>query len=51
MTTDYQGTVQDRTSRTDDERIKHIMPLPPPEHLIKFFPTQERPQAASESST
>lgn len=28
----------DRTSRTDDERIKDIVPLPPPEHLIRFFP-------------
>ena len=44
MTTDYQGNApQDRTSRTDDERIKNIMPLPPPEHLIKFFPIQGTP--------
>ncbi len=28
----------DRTSRTDDERIKEITVLPPPEHLIRFFP-------------
>src|SRR5688572_23215478 len=28
----------DRTSQTDDERIRDIMPLPPPEHLIRFFP-------------
>jgi 3-deoxy-7-phosphoheptulonate synthase len=28
----------DRTSQTDDERIEDIMPLPPPEHLIRFFP-------------
>jgi 3-deoxy-7-phosphoheptulonate synthase len=28
----------DRTSRTDDERIVGIHPLPPPEHLIRFFP-------------
>jgi len=28
----------DRTSQTDDERIKDILPLPPPEHLIRFFP-------------
>lgn len=27
-----------RTSRTDDERIRHITTLPPPEHLIRFFP-------------
>jgi len=28
----------DRTSTTDDERIKEITVLPPPEHLIRFFP-------------
>ena len=28
----------DKTSQTDDERIKDVMPLPPPEHLIRFFP-------------
>ena len=26
------------TSLTDDQRIKDITPLPPPEHLIRFFP-------------
>ncbi|MBI2316247.1 MAG: 3-deoxy-7-phosphoheptulonate synthase, partial [Betaproteobacteria bacterium] len=30
----------DRTSLTDDERIEKIVPLPPPEHLIRFFPIQ-----------
>jgi 3-deoxy-7-phosphoheptulonate synthase len=39
----YQVPVNDRTSSTDDERIKNIMPLPPPEHLIKFFPIQGTP--------
>ncbi len=28
----------DRTSQTDDERIKNVTVLPPPEHLIRFFP-------------
>ncbi len=28
----------DKTSQTDDERIKEITVLPPPEHLIRFFP-------------
>ena len=28
----------DKTSQTDDERIKNVTPLPPPEHLIRFFP-------------
>ncbi len=27
-----------RTSQTDDQRIKAINVLPPPEHLIRFFP-------------
>jgi len=30
----------DRTSQTDDERIQDITVLPPPEHLIRFFPIQ-----------
>jgi len=29
-----------RKSMTDDERIKDITVLPPPEHLIRFFPIQ-----------
>jgi 3-deoxy-7-phosphoheptulonate synthase len=28
----------EKTSQTDDERIKEITVLPPPEHLIRFFP-------------
>jgi len=33
----------DRTSQTDDERIKAINVLPPPEHLIRFFPISGTP--------
>jgi 3-deoxy-7-phosphoheptulonate synthase len=33
----------DRTSLTDDERISDVVPLPPPEHLIRFFPIQATP--------
>jgi 3-deoxy-7-phosphoheptulonate synthase len=33
----------DRTSQTDDERIDRIVPIPPPEHLIRFFPIQGTP--------
>ena len=33
----------DKTSSTDDERIENIVPLPPPEHLIRFFPIQGTP--------
>ena len=28
----------DKTSRTDDQRIRNVTPLPPPESLIRFFP-------------
>ena len=33
----------DKTSQTDDERIKDINVLPPPEHLIRFFPIRGTP--------
>ena len=33
----------DKTSQTDDERIKNVIPLPPPEHLIRFFPIRGTP--------
>ena len=33
----------ERTSRTDDLRIENVMPLPPPEHLIRFFPIAGTP--------
>jgi 3-deoxy-7-phosphoheptulonate synthase len=33
----------DKTSDTDDERIKDITVLPPPEHLIRFFPIRGTP--------
>jgi 3-deoxy-7-phosphoheptulonate synthase len=32
--------IEEKTSLTDDERIENIVPLPPPEHLIRFFPIQ-----------
>ncbi len=34
---------QDKTSATDDQRIRDITPLPPPEHLIRFFPISATP--------
>ena len=34
----WQAHPVDKTSQTDDERIKDITVLPPPEHLIRFFP-------------
>ena len=43
-TDSYLATVPaDKTSLTDDERIENIIPLPPPEHLIRFFPIQNTP--------
>ncbi|NDY91007.1 3-deoxy-7-phosphoheptulonate synthase [Ideonella livida] len=31
-------SLRERTSETDDLRIQEVTPLPPPEHLIRFFP-------------
>jgi 3-deoxy-7-phosphoheptulonate synthase len=36
----WYGATGDKTGRTDDQRIKEITVLPPPEHLIRFFPIQ-----------
>jgi len=33
----------ERTSETDDQRIQEVTPLPPPEHLIRFFPIAGTP--------
>jgi 3-deoxy-7-phosphoheptulonate synthase len=33
----------ERTSDTDDQRIQAVTPLPPPEHLIRFFPISGTP--------
>jgi len=41
----------DRLSQTDDQRIKDITVLPPPEHLIRFFPIQGTPVEALISDT
>ncbi|MFT4195968.1 3-deoxy-7-phosphoheptulonate synthase [Ottowia sp.] len=41
--TDAWHPSQERTSQTDDERIKDITVLPPPEHLIRFFPIRGTP--------
>ncbi len=36
-------TLSEKTSQTDDQRIKEVTPLPPPEHLIRFFPIAGTP--------
>ncbi|MFT4268708.1 MAG: 3-deoxy-7-phosphoheptulonate synthase, partial [Xenophilus sp.] len=36
----------EKTSQTDDQRIKDINVLPPPEHLIRFFPIRGTPVEA-----
>ena len=41
----------DRTSQTDDERIQDVIPLPPPEHLIRFFPIRGTAMEELVSST
>src|SRR5437868_3427935 len=41
----------DKTSLTDDERIQDVVPLPPPEHLIRFFPIQHTPVEAQITET
>ena len=46
-----QPRTNDRTSRTDDERIKDITVLPPPEHLIRFFPIRSTPIEALITTT
>jgi 3-deoxy-7-phosphoheptulonate synthase len=40
MSLDHEVRNDDRTSRTDDERVVDMVLLPPPEHLIRFFPIQ-----------
>jgi 3-deoxy-7-phosphoheptulonate synthase len=39
----YGYALSEKTSRTDDQRIKDVTPLPPPEHLIRFFPIAGTP--------
>ena len=39
----FYPTSVEKTSQTDDQRIKDITVLPPPEHLIRFFPIQGTP--------
>jgi 3-deoxy-7-phosphoheptulonate synthase len=43
--------LSEKTSRTDDQRIKDVTPLPPPEHLIRFFPIAGTPVEALVNDT
>ena len=40
---DERLALSERTSQTDDQRIRDVTPLPPPEHLIRFFPIADTP--------
>jgi len=39
----YGFSLSEKTSQTDDQRIQEVTPLPPPEHLIRFFPIAGTP--------
>jgi len=39
----YGYSLSEKTSETDDQRIQEVTPLPPPEHLIRFFPIAGTP--------
>jgi len=41
----------DRTSHTDDEHVADMVLLPPPEHLIRFFPIEGSPIEVLVAST
>jgi 3-deoxy-7-phosphoheptulonate synthase len=40
---DNRLALSEKTSQTDDQRIRDVTPLPPPEHLIRFFPIAGTP--------
>ena len=48
---DGRYALSEKTSQTDDERIRDVTPLPPPEHLIRFFPIAGTPVETLISST
>lgn len=47
----YRSSVNHKTGQTDDERIQETTVLPPPEHLIRFFPIQGTPVETLVSDT
>lgn len=40
---EWRAAPSEKTSATDDQRVRDVMPLPPPEHLIRFFPIAGTP--------
>ena len=50
-TSSLNANTTDRTGETDNERIKDITVLPPPEHLIRFFPIHGTPVEKMISTT
>ncbi len=49
--TDERLALSEKTSQTDDQRIRDVTPLPPPEHLIRFFPIADTPVETLVSGT
>jgi 3-deoxy-7-phosphoheptulonate synthase len=49
--TDERLALSEKTSQTDDQRIRDVTPLPPPEHLIRFFPIADTPVEGLVSGT
>lgn len=47
----WYGQPEDKTSQTDDNRIQSLTVLPPPEHLIRFFPINGSPVEALVAQT
>ena len=43
---DARLALSEKTGQTDDQRIRDVTPLPPPEHLIRFFPIAGTPVEA-----
>ncbi|HMR70330.1 MAG TPA: 3-deoxy-7-phosphoheptulonate synthase [Rubrivivax sp.] len=43
LTSEARYALSEKTSQTDDQRIRDVVPLPPPEHLIRFFPIAGTP--------
>ena len=49
--TGFGYALSEKTSETDDQRIEEVTPLPPPEHLIRFFPIAGTPVEKLVSAT